>query len=166
MYPLGNPTATGGLLLVLHCPSAMYVYHRLCRLLLPRSRTPPAGAGWAIKPSKVATEVLARHAHDHNRRHLLVTVLEARGLTPRRGVVVALRWEGGGGGAGEWGRWGTELDMARQLLPDLAASFCLCPPTHRLLPILTIKFLQCQRAAQRRRVLGAAALPALQHPRD
>ena len=100
MYPLGNPTATGGLLLVLHCPSAMYVYHRLCRLLLPRSRTPPAGAGWAIKPSKVATEVLARHAHDHNRRHLLVTVLEARGLTPRRGVVVALRWEGGGGGRG------------------------------------------------------------------
>ena len=46
--------------------------------------------GWAIEPSKVATEVLARHAHDHNRRHLSVTVLEARGLVPRRGVVMAL----------------------------------------------------------------------------
>eukprot|EP00887_Chlorella_sp_A99_P007742 scaffold20.g7742.t1 len=49
-----------------------------------------SGVGWAIEPSKVATEVLARHAHDHNRRHLLVSVLEARGLAPRRGVVMAL----------------------------------------------------------------------------
>ena len=63
-------------------------------ILLTDSPPPPplfAGAGWAIKPSKVATEVLARHAHDHNRRHLVATVLEAKGLTPRRGVVVALR---------------------------------------------------------------------------
>lgn len=44
-----------------------------------------------MQSSKVAAEVLARHAHDHNRRHLVVTVLEARGLAPRRGVVVALR---------------------------------------------------------------------------
>lgn len=49
----------------------------------------PASA-WAGKPSPVATEVLARHAHDHNRRHLVVTVLEAKGLSPRKGVVVAL----------------------------------------------------------------------------
>ena len=38
--------------------------------------------------------MLARHAHDHNRRHLAVTVLQAKGLAPRRGVVVALRWVG------------------------------------------------------------------------
>jgi hypothetical protein len=49
-----------------------------------------SGAGWSLRQSPVATEVLARHAHDHNRRHLRVTVLEARGLHPRRGVVVAL----------------------------------------------------------------------------
>ena len=63
---------------------------------VPPTRLPTtlAGAGWAVKPSKVATEVLARHAHDHNRRHLVATVLEARGLTPRRGVVVALRCAG------------------------------------------------------------------------
>ncbi len=42
------------------------------------------------QPSKVAAEVLARHSLDHNKRHLNVTVLEARGLNPRRGVVVAL----------------------------------------------------------------------------
>jgi hypothetical protein len=42
------------------------------------------------QPSKVAAEVLARHSLDHNKRHLVVTVLEARGLNPRRGVVVAL----------------------------------------------------------------------------
>ena len=34
--------------------------------------------------------MLARHAHDHNKRNLAVTVLEARGLNPRKGVVVAL----------------------------------------------------------------------------
>lgn len=49
----------------------------------------PASA-WAGRPSPVATEVLARHAHDHNRRHLSVSVLEAKGLNPRQGVVVAL----------------------------------------------------------------------------
>lgn len=34
--------------------------------------------------------MLARHAHDYNKRNLAVTVLEARGLNPRKGVVVAL----------------------------------------------------------------------------
>ena len=77
---------------------------------------PPAGAGWAIKPSKVATEVLARHAHDHNRRHLLVTVLEARGLTPRRGVVVALRCVKGWRGDVE-GRLERELGMVCEAAP-------------------------------------------------
>ena len=56
----------------------------------PPPPSPMPGAGWAVKPSRVAAEVLARHAHGHNRRHLAVTVLEARGLTPRRGVVMAL----------------------------------------------------------------------------
>jgi len=53
-----------------------------------------------VQSSKVAAEVLARHAHDHNRRHLVATVLEARGLAPRRGVVVALRWARLSGWAG------------------------------------------------------------------
>lgn len=49
-----------------------------------------SGVASIIQPSKVAAEVLARHSLDHNKRHLVVTVLEARGLNPRRGVVVAL----------------------------------------------------------------------------
>ena len=48
------------------------------------------GIGPIAHPSKIAAEVLARHSMEHNRRHLVVTVLEARGVNPRRGVVVAL----------------------------------------------------------------------------
>lgn len=48
------------------------------------------GLALMVQPSKVAAEVLNRHSLEHNRRHLVVTVLEARGLNPRRGVVVAL----------------------------------------------------------------------------
>lgn len=44
----------------------------------------------AVQPSQVAAEVLTRHSNHHNKKHLAVTVLEARGLNPRRGVVVAL----------------------------------------------------------------------------
>ncbi len=81
-----------------------FLWGPVCPCPTSRRLSLPAGAGWAVKPSKVATEVLARHAHDHNRRHLVVTVLQAKGLTPRRGVVVALRWGGnrGGGGPALW----------------------------------------------------------------
>ena len=44
----------------------------------------------AFNPSKSSIAVLNRHAQDHRQRHLVVTVLEARGLNPRSGVVVAL----------------------------------------------------------------------------
>ena len=44
----------------------------------------------AFNPSESSVTVLNRHAHDHRQRHLVVTVLEARGLNPRSGVVVAL----------------------------------------------------------------------------
>lgn len=43
-----------------------------------------------FNPSESSIAVLNRHAHDHRQRHLVVTVLEARGLSPRSGVVVAL----------------------------------------------------------------------------
>lgn len=43
-----------------------------------------------FSPSESSIAVLNRHAHDHRQRHLVVTVLEARGLNPRSGVVVAL----------------------------------------------------------------------------
>jgi len=46
--------------------------------------------GLAFPVSRTSTQVLARHSQDHRQRHLIVTVLEARGLNPRRGVVVAL----------------------------------------------------------------------------
>lgn len=41
-------------------------------------------------PSEKSIDVLNRHSQDHKQRHLVVTVLEARGLNPRSGVVVAL----------------------------------------------------------------------------
>lgn len=47
-------------------------------------------SGMMFPVSRTGMQVLARHTQDHNKRHLVVTVLEARGLNPRRGVVVAL----------------------------------------------------------------------------
>lgn len=44
----------------------------------------------AFNPSQSSIAVLNRHAQDHRQRHLVVTILEARGLNPRSGVVVAL----------------------------------------------------------------------------
>ena len=70
-----------------HAAPAVYS-HTAALLAFPPA--PGAGPSWAVQPSRVAREVLERHAHNHNRRHLAVTVLEARGLNPRRGVVVAL----------------------------------------------------------------------------
>ena len=43
-----------------------------------------------FNPSESSIAVMNRHAHNHRQRHLVVTVLEARGLNPRSGVVVAL----------------------------------------------------------------------------
>lgn len=54
------------------------------------SQRSPLSGSLLLHPSSVAAEVLARHAEEAGRRHLVVTVLEARGLVPRRGVVVAL----------------------------------------------------------------------------
>ena len=50
----------------------------------------PYGSRLLLHPSRIGAEVLARHAEEAGQRHLVVTVLEARGLSPRRGVVVAL----------------------------------------------------------------------------
>lgn len=44
----------------------------------------------AFNPSESSIAVLNRHAQDHRQRHLIVSILEARGLNPRSGVVVAL----------------------------------------------------------------------------
>lgn len=44
----------------------------------------------AFNPSQSSIAVLNRHAQDHRQRHLVVTILEARGFNPRSGVVVAL----------------------------------------------------------------------------
>ncbi|KAL6785838.1 hypothetical protein ACKKBG_A00370 [Auxenochlorella protothecoides x Auxenochlorella symbiontica] len=49
-----------------------------------------AGDEWVVRPSSVTARVLAKHAHDVSRRTLTVAVIEARGLEPRRGVVMAL----------------------------------------------------------------------------
>jgi len=44
----------------------------------------------AFNPSETSIAVMNRHAQNQRERHLVVTVLEARGLNPRSGVVVAL----------------------------------------------------------------------------
>ena len=43
-----------------------------------------------FNPSQAGIAVLNRHAHERRQSHLVVTILEARGLNPRSGVVVAL----------------------------------------------------------------------------
>lgn len=48
------------------------------------------GDEWIVQPSSVTAQVLLKHAHDVARRTLVIGVMEARGLEPRRGVVMAL----------------------------------------------------------------------------
>jgi hypothetical protein len=134
-------------------PTMLLSTVKTAALPLPAAGT---GAGWSVKPSKVATEVLARHAHDHSRRQLVVTVLEARGLQPRRGVVVALRcalrwlggWVAGCWGAAAAGRTGLWSRHGCHTITCFLALFYHASPCRPRHFICFPPVLQCQRAAQ------------------